>query len=146
MSQPAAREALNQVLNLHLRDYSPVWGQRITPRMVATANLEKPRLLFFALPGLNADPNPVRNAYQVTITVKVVAENLQTALAGQADISKALRNAGEQDVDPRLPAHADWHILTVTEDREVYLEDPFEGTLTSYHAGHQYVVLMERRA
>lgn len=146
MERVAAREALYQVLEQHLRNYSPVWGERITPKMIATAKLTKPRLMFFALPGVNADPTPVRKAHRFTVTVKLVADDMATALVGQADISRALANSGTQNVDPRLPAHADWHVLTVNEDREVYLEDPFAGAVTSYHAGHQYVVLMERRA
>ena len=80
-----------------------------------------------------------------TISVKRVADTLEEALAGNETISAALDDSGSQDYDPRLPSHPDWEITTGTEDREIFLEEAFEGAVHIYHSGHQYVFTMERR-
>lgn len=141
----APRNALYTVLNAHLRGASVIWGSRVQPLMMASAGLEKPCLLFFSASGGRENSVPTRNSARFSITVKVVTETLQQAVDGQAAISAALHNAGKQDVNPRLPSHAEWDVLTVTEDGEVWIEEAFEKTARIYHAGYQYDILMERR-
>jgi len=138
----APKNALYLILSAHLTGYSPIWGDRVEPLMMASAGLTKPCLMFFAASAGRENSVPGRDSARFTLTAKVVAETMQTAMDGQAELSNALHNAGEQDVNPRLPSHDEWHILTVTEGRE----EAFQQTARIYHAGHQYDILMERRA
>lgn len=142
----SAKNALYEVLYPYLRDYGGVWGARVEPLAVATADLEKPCVQFFHVGGGRELSVPTRDAARIMLAVKVVAETMQTAVDGQDQISAALHNAGDQDVNPRLPNHDGWHVLTVTEDEEVWIEEMWEGTQRIYHAGHRYEFLMERRA
>jgi hypothetical protein len=142
----SAKGALYQVLYPYLRDYGGVWGMRVEPLAVATAGLDKPCVQFFYVGGGRELSVPRRDSQRIMLAVKCVAETMQVAVDGQEQISAALHNAGEQDVDPRLPSHDGWHILTVTEEEEVWVEEMFEGTQRIYHAGHRYEFLMERRA
>lgn len=142
----SATGALYEVLFAHLSGASTLWEGRVEPLMMASADLEKPCLMFFRASGMRAPSVPVRDKERFTVTVKVVTEEMQQAVDGQAAITTALHNSGEQDVNPRLPSHEEWHILTVTEDREVWIEEAFEQAARIYHAGHQYDILMERRA
>lgn len=141
----APKDALYQVLFNHLNNASPIWEDRIEPLMMASADLEKPCLIFFGASGGRENSVPVRDSARFTITAKVVAETMQEAVDGQAALSTALHNSGSQDVDPRLPSHEEWQILTVTEDREVWIEEAFQQAERIYHAGYQYDILMERR-
>lgn len=141
----APRFALYQVLSAHLKGAEAIWGQRVEPLMMASAGLQKPCLLFFATGG-RENSVPERDSARFSVTVKVVTTTMQQAVDGQAAISAALHNAGEQDINPRLPTQDEWHVLTVTEDREVWTEEAFENAARIYHAGYQYDILMERRA
>jgi len=145
MSSSSPTGALYQVMKATLKNAGS-WGTRVEPMMVASAGLKKPCLLFFKASGMREQSVPSRDSARFSVTVKVVAETMQQAVDGQADISAALHNAGEQDINPRLPAHDEWHVLTVTEDRDVWIEEIFEGDRRIYHAGYQYDILMERRA
>lgn len=140
----SAQGALYEILYPYLRDYGGVWGQRAQPLAVATATLAKPALLFFAASSGRGASAPGRDVQEITLTVKVVALDLQTAVDGQEEISAALHDSGTQDINPRLPAHAGWVVRTVTEDRAVWFEDFFEGTQRIYEAGYQYQIVMER--
>lgn len=141
----SATGALYQIMYAHLNGQS-IWGSRLEPLMMASADLEKPCLLFFRASGGRENSVPGRDSERFSLTVKVVVKTLQQAVDGQAAISTLLHNSGSQDVDPRLPSHAEWQVLTVTEDREVWIEEAFEKTERIYHAGHQYDVLLERRS
>jgi hypothetical protein len=112
---------------------------------MASADLEKPCLIFFRASGGREHSVPSRDSARFSLTAKVVTETMQQAVDGQAAISTALHNAGSQDIDPRLPLHEEWNVLTVTEDREVWIEEAFEQAARIYHAGYQYDILMERR-
>lgn len=137
--------ALYETLYPYLRDYGGVWGARVEPLALATAGMEKPCLLFFFVSGGRELSVPTRNSARLGLTVKCVADTLADALAGQAQISAALHNAGLQDVNPRLPSHAAWDVLTVTEQEAVWLEEVFEGTQRIYHVGYQYDFLLEKK-
>lgn len=123
-----------------------LWGERVEPLTYASADTEKPYCVFFVVAGGRELSVPGRNHQRFTMTVKGVALDMATALAMQDAISGALHNAGEQDVSPRLVSHADWHVLTVTEGRAIWLEEQFAGAQNIYHAGYQFELLMERRA
>ncbi|GIL09275.1 MAG: hypothetical protein BroJett033_7860 [Chloroflexota bacterium] len=127
-----------------LRGVAP-WGERVQPLAVASSGLAKPYAVFFAVSSGRAPSVPVRDLARHTVSVKAVALDLATALGAQEAISGLLHNAGEQDVNPRLAAHPEWHVLTVTEGRAILIEEKFDGGLSIYHAGHQYDWLMERR-
>lgn len=137
--------ALYEIMFAHLVNASTIWGTRVEPLMVASAGLEKPCLMFFRASGGRESSVPVRDSARFSLTVKVVTETMQQAIDGQAAISTRLHNSGSQDVNPRLPSHEEWQILTVTEDREVWIEEAFENAQRIYHAGYQYDILMERR-
>lgn len=140
----AAIGPLLRTLYPYLRDYPGAeWGGRVEPRAVATSGLQKPCLLFFTAAIINNPTQAVRNNERITLTVKLVAETMQVAVDGMARISAALKNSGAQDVDPRLPAVTGWTVQTVTEDRAVWIEESFDNARWSYHAGYQYIFLME---
>lgn len=133
-----------EVLYPYLRDYAGAeWSGRVQPRAVATASLDKPHLLFFHAGGGSMPSVPVRDKEDVIVTVKIVALSMATAIGGMGRISNALKNAGAQDVDPRLPSATGWQISTVTELRHIWREELFEGTQSIYHAGYQYEFVME---
>lgn len=137
--------AIYQVMNAHLKNGSPIWQGRVQPLAMASAGLEKPCLMFFHASGGRELSVPVRDSARFTLTVKIVAEAMQQAVDGQAAISTLLHNSGAQDVSPRLPTHVEWDVLTVTEGREVWIEEAFEKAKRIYHAGYQYDILLERR-
>lgn len=141
-----ALQACYEVLYQQLRAASPLWGERVQPLTVASAGLEKPYVVFFIAGGGRALSVPKRDHARFTVSVKAVALDMATAMGAQETISARLHNSGEQDVNPRLATHPEWHVLTVTEDRAIWTEEKFEGARSIYHAGHQYDWLMERRA
>lgn len=140
----SAIEALYGVLYPYLRDYpANAWNGRVQPVAMATASLDKPHLLFFHAGGGTEFSVPVRDVESVVLSVKVVADTMQTAVDGMTQIKAALKDSGVQDVNPRLPSATGWTIKTVTEGRRIWLEEAFEGTQRIYHAGYQYSILME---
>lgn len=142
----SAREAAFKVLFAHLVQASPLWEGRVQPQAVASAGLQRPYVLFFMASGGRAPSVPSRHKETVVVSVKGVANEMATALAIEAEITALLHNSGTQDIDPRLPSHPEWDILTVSEDRAIDLHEKFAGAQDIYHAGHQYRLLMERRA
>lgn len=141
----SARQAAYELLIAHLRGGSPLWDQRVEPLTVATTTLEKPFVQFFTAANMRQLSTPSRRSAEMTISVKGVANTLAEAEAISEAITLLLDNSGVQDVDPRLPTHAEWDVLTVTEDRAIEIEEKFSGAESIYHAGHQYQFKMERR-
>lgn len=84
-----------------------------------------------------------RNASYV-LTVKCVANDQVQAFDGQYAIQTLLDGQGSQEGNG-LAVHAGWGVLTVTQDREVYLVEAWQGTEEVYHAGHQYRFNMETK-
>lgn len=142
----SAKEAAYKVLFAHLVHASPLWAGRVQPLAVASAGLQRPYVLMFVSSGGRAPSVPSRHKEALVISVKGVANDLATATAIEAQITALLHNSGTQDIDPRLPSHPEWEILTVSEDRAIDLHEKFAGAQDIYHAGHQYRLLMERRA
>lgn len=142
----SAKEAAYKVLFAHLVHASPLWAGRVQPLAVASAGLQRPYVLMFVSSGGRAPSVPSRHKEALVISVKGVANDLATATAIEAQITTLLHNSGTQDIDPRLPTHPEWEILTVSEDRAIDLHEKFAGAEDIYHAGHQYRLLMERRA
>lgn len=147
----AAHEALYTVMNARFKNASALWGVNVQARAIATKGLAKPCLLFFVASSTALRSNPHHKQADIMLSVKGVAEDTQsvagmaTAVAMQEAITLLLEDSGTQDINPRLPYNADWVITTVTEDREIWLEDLTSVDTTVYHAGHQYQVMMERR-
>lgn len=141
----SAHQAINEVLFNYLNGASAIWGTRVEPLSEASSTLTRPYVVFFNAAGGRLLSVPSRNHARFTISVKCVALGMAAALGGQEVLTGLLHNSGRQDIDPRLPAHADWDVLTVTEGREIFIEDKLEGALRIYHAGHQYEILIERK-
>lgn len=142
---PSAEKALNEVFYQQLSGASPVWGSNVIPRAVASADMERPFLCWWVVPGGREMQVAVRNHERFIVNVMVVDTSLENALRGQADVTALLSDSGRQDVMPRLPEHPHWWVLTVTEDRLISLDETFSGTQWFYNRGHQYVVLMEEK-
>ena len=141
----SAIQAAYEVLNAQLKGTNdPVLGQ-VQALSVASSKLSKPYTVFFWAGGGRLLSVPSRDHTRYTISVKTVALEMAEAVAGQAAITDLLHNSGVQDINPRLPTNATWQVLTVTEDRMIWLEEKFENALSIYHAGHQYEWLMERK-
>lgn len=140
-----AQAAAYQVFHQQLRNASPIWGTRVQPLTTAGATLARPYVVFFLAAGGRNNSVPSRHNARLVVSVKIVAETMQTALDGAEAISMALANSGSQDINPRLPTHEGWQITTVTEDRTIWIEEKFEGALSIYHAGAQYIVTMEAK-
>ncbi|MBZ0294499.1 MAG: hypothetical protein K8L99_18185 [Anaerolineae bacterium] len=141
----AALASCYEVLYQHLNDASPLWGTRVQPLTIASAELTRPYTVFFLAAGGNEQSVPADDMKRFTISVKTVADVFADALTAQDEISLLLRNSGEQDIQPSLPTHPDWHLLTVTEGRAIWIEEKFAGAQNIYHAGYQYDILMERK-
>lgn len=108
-------------------------------------DVARPYIQLFWAGGGNDLVGQTVDCASYTISVKCVADELEAALAGNANITAALNNAGDQDVNARLASHPDWRIQTVTEGREFFIEEAFEGAQQIYHSGHQYAVTLQRR-
>ena len=137
-------QALFEVWKEYLRGAHPLWGQQVHPNTLAPAGVTRPYVLMFWAGGGYVPVTQNRRTVQITISVKAVADKMPDALAMKAALGDLLMDSGSQDRDPRLPSNTDWLIKTVTQDRVIYLEEPFEGTKWIYHAGNQWVVTMER--
>lgn len=137
-------QALFEVWKAHLRGASPLWGQQVYPNGMAPADAVRPYVLMFWAGGGYVPVTQNRRTVRLTISVKGVADEMAAALAMKAALGDLLMDSGVYDTNPSLPAHADWLIKTVTQDRIIYLEEAFQGAQWIYHAGNQYVVEMER--
>ncbi len=142
----SARQAAFEVLISHLRNANPLWGVRVQPLTIASADLTMPYVVFFEASNQRRLSSPSKKMAEVLISVKGVALEMASAMGIEEAISLLLDDSGDQDINPRLPSHADWRILTVTEGRSISVEEKFSGAQSIYHAGHQYLFVMERRA
>ncbi len=142
----SAKQAAYEVLNAHLKNANPWWGVRVQPLTIASADLQKPYVVFSEASNMRRLSAPPIKMAEVLIAVKGVALEMATATGIEDAITGLLDDSGDQDVSPRLPFNADWRILTVTEQRSIWVEEKFSGAQSLYHAGHQYLFLMERRA
>lgn len=152
-----AQQALFEVMISRLRSASPLWGTRVEPLSVASSRLASPingkrqlYVVFFEASGGRDMVNPRRKNAECVLSVKAVAGDMANAMAASAAISALLDESGRQDVgsdaaNPHLPTHAEWDVLTVTEDRDIDMEELFSGSEAIYHAGHQYKVTMEKK-
>jgi hypothetical protein len=141
-----AHEALDEVIISRLRNASPLWGVRVQPIEYVSSTLARPYVCFFQSSGGRDLVNPHRKNAAFTKSIKGVADDKATALAMQQAISELMDDSGRQDINSGLPVHAQWDITTVTEDREIWLDELFSGATHIYHAGHQYMFTMERKA
>lgn len=145
----SAQAALFATLIGHLDNASPLWEGRVWAAELVPADTDRPFVHYFRSAGGRNQSVPANDQETLTVVVKGVALDLQTAEAISWQISYRLHNAGEQDykrdTEPFTITHPEWHILTVTEDNAVVVDEAFEGAQMLYHRGHQYVVLMERK-
>lgn len=145
MAELGAEQALNETLYQALNGASLLWGENVSPVWVASADLARPFVCWWLPTGGRELVIAVRNHARFVVNVKVVAESLEDALRGQADVSALLSDSGRQDVKPRLPEHGEWWFLTVTEDRLITENETFSGTQKFYHRGYQYIIEMEEK-
>lgn len=123
---------------------NPIWTA-VQGLEVPSTKAVRPYVHYFWAGGGNARAAVNRRNARLVLAIKGVADSERTALAMKAALVDLLEDSGSQDVNPRLPAHPDWHITTVSMDRDIYLEEQFEGTQRIYHAGNQYVFMMEAK-
>lgn len=154
-----AQNALYEILISRLRNASALWGVRVEPLTIASSRLGEPLdsngqrqlyVVFSELSGGREMVNPQRKNAEMLISVKAVSGTMAQAMAASDAISALLDDSGRQDVgseaaNPRLPIHAAWDITTVTEERDIWLEEKSSGAQSIYHAGHQYRVMMEKK-
>lgn len=141
----SAHEALSTVLNTHLRNASSLWGVRVQAADVVSSTLTRPYVHYFVASNLQPSSNPYHKKAEIVMSVKGVAEDMATALAIQEAITQLLDDAGDQDINDRLPYNAGWRFTTVSTDRAIWLQEYPAAGKTIYHAGHQYMFRMERR-
>lgn len=140
----SAQQAAYEVVYEKLRSGSPLWGTRVQPLETAGTDLVRPYVVFFqATGGRDLVTNSKKNA-TITLNIKGVAEDVATALQIQDALSALLDDSGRQDVSANLPVHPAWDVLTVTQDTAIWVQEQFGGK-NIYHAGHQYVLKMERK-
>lgn len=154
-----AQQALYEVLISRLMNTSALWGVRVEPLTTASSRLGEQLdangqrqlyVVFFEVSGGREMVNPRRKNDEKLISVKAVAGSMTQAMAASDAISALLDDSGRQDVGSvttpvHLPTHAGWDITTMTEERDIWLEEKFSGAQSIYHAGHQYRVMMEKR-
>lgn len=139
----AALAALFKTLRTHLINQGD-WQSRLGPLEVLQNQVSIPYCAYYVNAQTRVLSVPRRNHQRIVVGVRAAANTLAAALAMQEQISELLHNSGSQDVDPRLPSHAEWHILTVTEERALnLLPVRVEGSIETYHAGYLYGVMME---
>lgn len=141
----AANQALYEVMYSHLNNASALWGTRVQPLMAANAQLARPFVVYFEASNQRRLSAPTKKMAEILLSVKGISDSMANAMAISDAITTLLDDSGAQDVNPRLPYHAGWQILTVTEGRSIWVEEKFAGAADIYHAGHQYLFVMERR-
>jgi len=141
----AAVETLNLIIAAHLRNASPVWGERVRSVSTVEASLVRPYVHFFIASELNEKILVRKRHTRIALSVKGVAENLGEALQMQGLLADLLDDSGQNDINARLPAHPDWAVLSVTQGRAIILDDFFKNAVMIYHRGHQFEILMEEK-
>lgn len=141
----SAKQAAYEVLYARFNNASPLWGTRVQPLTAASSQLVRPYVVFFEASNQQRQTSPSHKMAEFLVSVKGVTEKFADALTIEQLITERLDDSGDQDLNPRLPYNAGWRILTVTEQRSIWLEEKFSGAMDIYHAGHQYLLVMERR-
>jgi hypothetical protein len=148
-----ALQALQITLYSYLvGDGSRLWGNRVKPTEIAASGIEYPYISYFWAGGGREEQAAWLRSARITMTIKGVcgfAENLSDpysiALEMQGSIADLLVDTGEQDFNPVFPTNAHWRFLTINQGRMIYQAIQLSDTVWSYHAGHQYEFLMEKR-
>lgn len=148
----SAQQAINEVLIARLKGANPLWGERVQPLTVASAQLaagengdRQSYVVFFPADNRRAKTNPSRRIHELMMSVKGVAGEMADALAISDAITALLHDCGELDATPALVTHPTWRVKTVTEGRQIYIEEPITAVGSVFHAGHQYEIVMEER-
>ena len=147
-----AFQALQTTLYAYLvGDESRTWGNRVKPTEIAASGVAYPYISYFWVSGGRIYQTTERSAL-IAMTVKGVcgqgegiSDPYKTALEMQGDIADLLIDTGAQDINPVFPTHAEWAFLTISQGRMVYQAVQISDSQWSYHAGHQYEFLMERK-
>ena len=140
-----AERALAEILFTKLNGASALWGQRVERLNTASAKMTRPYVVFFEVSSTTELVRSRVRGARITVSVKGVSENLATADQIDDAITALLKDAGDQDVNPRLATHASWRVLTLTEGRHIYIEEKALSAQSIYHMGHQYEAVMEER-
>jgi hypothetical protein len=147
-----AQQALQTTLFTYLKgDGSRRWGARVVPTEVAASGVQYPYVSYFWVAGGHEYLTRGRSQ-RLTMTIKGVcgqAEGIsdpyKIALEMQGTIADLLTDSGAQDINPIFPSHAEWTFSTISQGRLVYQAIQLADSIWSYHAGHQYEFLMEKR-
>lgn len=149
----SALEALFETLKDYLvGDGSQLWGSRVVPTEVAASGIDYPYVSFFWSGGGSEPLAAWLDGERFTLTIKGVcgmgagiSSPMAVAMAMDAAISELLRDSGEQDYNSRFGVHSEWRFLTVTRGAIVSMRVQLGDEKWSYHQGHQYSFLMERK-
>jgi hypothetical protein len=148
-----ALQALQTTLYAYLAgDGSRLWGNRVKPSEIAASGVEYPYISYFYVSGGREEMAAWLRSARITLTIKgvcghddAVSDPLTIAMEMQGLIADLLVDTGEQDFQPLFPTHAGWRFLTINQGRIVYQAIQLSDTRWSYHAGHQYEFLMEKK-
>jgi len=148
-----AYQALQTTLYTYLKgNGSRRWGNRVVPTEVAASGIEYPYVSYFWVAGGREELAAWHRAARITLTIKIIcgqaagiSDPLKIALEMQGTIADLLVDTGEQDWQRLFPTHAEWRFLTINQGRIVYQAIQIADSVWSYHAGHQYEFLMEKK-
>lgn len=140
-----ATQAVYEIVSARLIGANPLWGGRVEPVEMASANMVRPYVQFFEASGGRDLVTPQTESALILLSVKGVASQLADAFAMRQAIIELLDDSGEQDINPRLSAHADWRFLTVTGDRHIFVQEVAKTGETIYHAGAQFEFRLSAR-
>ncbi len=129
--------------SLYTAVYGALQGLGAVYADFAPQNAKRPYFVFFFVSGGNT--REVRNNRQIIVlTVKCVADLLADAVNGASALDATLAEAGRFDGGV-IVGDADWDILTITQDGDVYLREDDEVVAPIYHVGYQYEIVMEAK-
>lgn len=148
-----ALQALQTTLYAYLvGNGNRAWGNRVKPTEIAASGVAYPYISYFYVSGGREEQAAWLRSARITMTIKGVcgpsdtlSDPYKVALEMQGAIADLLVDTGEQDYNPVFPSHAEWRFLTINQGRIVYQSIQLSDTVWSYHAGHQYEFLMEKR-
>jgi hypothetical protein len=141
--------AVSEILSDYMNGLGQ-WGANVSP-VEQVSNISYPYLTWFWSGGGSELQAVHLRSARLQMSVKGVCGEedgivspYNTALVMQGEIADLLVDSGLQDVDPRLPSHTDWMVLTVTQGRVIYQRVQLSDGSWSHHAGHVYEFMMEK--
>ena len=132
--------ALFSALKARLSGFSALWGDRVFLDE-APLGTAMPYLIYQRQGGGAANQSVMPDAL-IVVLVKAVAANFSSANACAWQISKALDDAGYQDLRTAIGRVAGWQISTITEEESLSMRETTPDSKSVYHVGALYRVRM----